>query len=530
MRVLVYDDDPVTRHGLESALRARKNDVMGCADPVAAREAIASLRPPLIILDWSGTEGQDLCRWTRALPGGQAIHILAAGISDSPAELQRALDVGADDYLSKEQDLGILDGRLAVAERGAQKALARGELEKEVARLRRALEVVPVGVSLTDCDGRILYANAEEARVHGCDATELVGSEARLFSPRESWQPMSDAALREARQWHRERRQLRKDGSSFLARLFSDVVTDEAGSPAGLVTTCEDVTSLRETQQALKDTENLILDVLEGLEEAAASIAADGEILFLNRGFEALTGWARSAFVGTDAFSILHPEDAGRARKLLGPALRGEGVPRAELRLLTQGGAMVSCECTAIPAPEGGALFMARDISERRRRVQADAVFSAARAALLEAGLQGSGPRILKAFCVGLGFESGLLWVPEGGERGLGCMASFVLPGGALGASIPALLEDRNWRDGACLQKGGSHLALLVPLLAEGEPLAVIELRQRAGKPHDARIVRVASELGERVGEFIAKGFVARPHGGGTAGIASIPESLRGPA
>src|SRR4029079_18394561 len=101
---------------LSAGIRARHHEVDCHADADQAWQDHLAARHPIVIVDWVGDEGRDLCRGIRQAASGRDPVILAAGFSDNPAELEEALRAGADDYLPKPADAAMLHARLAVAE------------------------------------------------------------------------------------------------------------------------------------------------------------------------------------------------------------------------------------------------------------------------------------------------------------------------------------------------------------------------------------------------------------------------------
>jgi Amt family ammonium transporter len=126
---------------------------------------------------------------------------------------------------------------------------ARGRLSLRM--LEKAVETMQIGVTITDVDGRILYSNPAEARMHGYTVEELRGRHARIFAPPEHARPMPAEAMGEATSWSRETVNVRKDGSVFPVLLRSDVVKDSRGHVVGWVTCCEDVTQRKELERQL---------------------------------------------------------------------------------------------------------------------------------------------------------------------------------------------------------------------------------------------------------------------------------------
>ena len=78
-----------------------------------------------------GKSGVDLCRQLRAQPNGDEMFILLVTARADTADLEQALEAGANDYLTKPLDLGLLNVRISVAERQIR------ELANEIRRARR---------------------------------------------------------------------------------------------------------------------------------------------------------------------------------------------------------------------------------------------------------------------------------------------------------------------------------------------------------------------------------------------------------
>jgi diguanylate cyclase (GGDEF)-like protein/PAS domain S-box-containing protein len=117
--------------------------------------------------------------------------------------------------------------------------------------LRKAVETMQMGVTITDTRGRILYSNPADARMHGYTPDELVGAHARVFAPAEHARPLDAVRMNDVASWSRETVNVRKDGSSFPVLLRSDVVRDAAGRAVALVTCCEDLTHRKRLEREL---------------------------------------------------------------------------------------------------------------------------------------------------------------------------------------------------------------------------------------------------------------------------------------
>lgn len=100
MRVLVIDDEPQIRQTLRTALERHDYEVMLAASGEEGLDIAARQAPDLVILDLAmpGTNGFEVCRqlrrWTK-------IPIIILSVRGSEDDKIQALDLGADDYLTK---------------------------------------------------------------------------------------------------------------------------------------------------------------------------------------------------------------------------------------------------------------------------------------------------------------------------------------------------------------------------------------------------------------------------------------------
>jgi diguanylate cyclase (GGDEF)-like protein len=140
MRILVADDDVLTREILETVLRARRHDVLVAADGDEAWRVFRAGRPEVVISDWRmpGLDGPGLVRRIREA-GGAAAYVILLTAHDEPARLREGMLAGADDYLTKPLDLAQLEARLIAASRVTALHARLAAREAELERLNDAL-------------------------------------------------------------------------------------------------------------------------------------------------------------------------------------------------------------------------------------------------------------------------------------------------------------------------------------------------------------------------------------------------------
>ena len=119
-RILIAEDDPVSRRMLESFLLKWAYDVTVVTDGMEAFRLLDSADAPrLAVLDWMmpGMEGVEICRRIRERKDRPYTYVLLLTARSQKQDLLQALELGADDYLTKPFDAQELRARLRVGGR-----------------------------------------------------------------------------------------------------------------------------------------------------------------------------------------------------------------------------------------------------------------------------------------------------------------------------------------------------------------------------------------------------------------------------
>ena len=120
MRILIADDDAVTRRLLEVMLQRCGYEPLLCADGAAAWMLMQSSgAPALALIDWVMPEidGLELCRRIRGLAGRPYVYIVILSSRTDQDDVIEGLEAGADDYLSKPVNEAELRARLIAGRR-----------------------------------------------------------------------------------------------------------------------------------------------------------------------------------------------------------------------------------------------------------------------------------------------------------------------------------------------------------------------------------------------------------------------------
>jgi phosphoserine phosphatase RsbU/P len=154
MKILVAEDDPVTRKVLAVTLERLGWDVITAKDGSDAWEVFESLKgkgaPELAVLDWMmpGLEGIEICRRLRATPGFELVYVILLTSRGDKEDLADGLAAGANDYIAKPFDPVELEARVRVGERmvNLQSSLAARvtELEAALGEVRALQGLLPI--------------------------------------------------------------------------------------------------------------------------------------------------------------------------------------------------------------------------------------------------------------------------------------------------------------------------------------------------------------------------------------------------
>lgn len=142
MRILIADDDLVTRRMLEVVLGRWGYEVVSASDGARAWELLRADDPPqLAILDWMMPEmnGLDVCRKVRESRGSDAIYLILLTIKGRKEDIVAGLEAGANDYILKPFHHEELRARVQAGRRIVE---LQSELAVRVQELQEALTEV----------------------------------------------------------------------------------------------------------------------------------------------------------------------------------------------------------------------------------------------------------------------------------------------------------------------------------------------------------------------------------------------------
>jgi two-component system KDP operon response regulator KdpE len=184
LRVLVVDDEPAIRRFLRASLGAQGYQVIEAQTAHSARELFRRNTPDVVVLDLGLPDGDGLDIIKELRDGGSAAPIIVLSSRTDEAGKVRALDLGADDYVTKPFGVEELLARLRAAlrhrlqQQGEKPVFKSGDLTVDLVRRLITVRGTDVKLSPREYDLlRLLVMHAGKALTHRFILHEVWGTE-----------------------------------------------------------------------------------------------------------------------------------------------------------------------------------------------------------------------------------------------------------------------------------------------------------------------------------------------------------------
>jgi len=336
-----------TRADFEARIRANTYDVV-----------LADYRLP----DWTGMGALAVLQER----GGEVPLILVTGTLGEELAVD-CLRQGVADYVVK-QNLSRLPlvVRRVLEERHAREESARSQ--DTIRRLTLAVEQSPASVIITDTAGKIEYVNQRFVEMTGYSALESFGQSPRLLksgqTPPEVYQDMWQTIHR-GQVWHGELQNRTKNDTLTWHSVTISPMRDQQGAVTHFLATQEDITSRKEAERALAESEALYRKVIEASFDGIG-ITEGGVLRDANRGFAEMFGYAQDEVIGKRILDFVADESMEATLRRLAEEMEGT----YELVGKRKDGTKVLLEATARTHNIGGRpgrLTALRDVTQKRQ-------------------------------------------------------------------------------------------------------------------------------------------------------------------
>jgi phosphoserine phosphatase RsbU/P len=151
MKVLIAEDDPVSRRMLEAMLTKWGYQVVVAGDGLAAWQALQPPDSPRVaVLDWMmpGLDGIEICRRIAADNAYRPMHLILLTTRSDKEDIVEGFQAGANDYITKPFQHDELQARVQVGARVVQLQLELAErvkeLEQALAHVKQLQGMLPI--------------------------------------------------------------------------------------------------------------------------------------------------------------------------------------------------------------------------------------------------------------------------------------------------------------------------------------------------------------------------------------------------
>jgi len=246
------------------------------------------------------------------------------------------------------------------------------------AYLERLIESAPEAIVIVSSQNVILRANCEFERLFGYERDEVLGKplDPLIVPPQkiQESQVLTEFSSRGESAYLETVRQ-RRDGSLVDVSFLVTPINTGNGQIA-YYCIYRDITERKRDQEALQRSEEHFRSLVESSSDGIVILSPTGAIRYQNPSVERLLGYSEDELIGTNAFTLIHPEDLQEAWTAFEEVLNQVRIKQpVELRLRAKDEGWRSFDVVGSRLNESGnstgLVVSCRDLSERRRAERA---------------------------------------------------------------------------------------------------------------------------------------------------------------
>jgi PAS domain S-box-containing protein len=231
----------------------------------------------------------------------------------------------------------------------------------------------PVGIFLTDTEGRCTYTNPRCQSIFGFTLEESLGNGWAQFVHPEDRAPVFQDWFDYIHGGHEYSRELRFQDSQGLIRFVqvrSAPMVSATGQLLGHVGTVEDVTESKQAVLALRESESKYRMLMEQASDGIHTYDLEGNFIETNSKLCEMLGYTREELLRLNVRDLIPLEEIASAPLRLAELRAGETII-SERQLRRKDGTVLPVEISGKMLPNGALQAIIRDITKRKRAEEA---------------------------------------------------------------------------------------------------------------------------------------------------------------
>jgi PAS domain S-box-containing protein len=253
-----------------------------------------------------------------------------------------------------------------------ERKLAEEALRRSEERYRSLVENTEDPIYLVDKDSRYLFMNKKNLSRLRLALDQVIGKTYSKFHSKEEteiFEKCIKSVFKTRKSLTREHKSQR-DGRFFL-RTYSPV-KDDKGKVEAVTVISKDITGLKKTEDALKESEMLYRELVEKAGIAILIDDREGNFTYFNKKYAELFGYSEEEMKKQSIQTVVHPDDVDRVMRFHENRIQGKKAPpRYEFKGIKKDGSTIYLEVNAVKLKEGkktvGSRSYVWDITERKQ-------------------------------------------------------------------------------------------------------------------------------------------------------------------
>ncbi|MDD5218611.1 MAG: PAS domain S-box protein, partial [Candidatus Omnitrophica bacterium] len=254
---------------------------------------------------------------------------------------------------------------------------AEEKLMLERDKIQKYLDVAGVIMIALDTDGSLKLVNNKACEITGFPHDELIGRnwfdgfipEGLRDEVRVVFKKLMAGEITNLEYF--ENSIVTRSGEERLIRWHNVILEGETGEALGILSSGEDVTERKISENALRESEENFRALAENANDGILITADEGKLVYANKRAAGMTDYMADELPGMDIKKLIHPDEQEKLMKNYEKRIKGENIPMTyETILRKRDGRDMPVEVTGartVWKGKNAGIVIFRDITERRK-------------------------------------------------------------------------------------------------------------------------------------------------------------------